>query len=496
MSPAGARSGRPVRRSLQRPSERSRQADPGRLAAYDTLRAVATDDAYANLVLPGLLSQRRVGAQDAGFATELAYGTLRMRGLYDEVLQVCVDRPLAELDGGLLDALRLGVHQLLGMRVPAHAAVSESVALVRQRVGQGPAGLANAVLRRVAGRDAATWTAQVAPPSSTDPLGHLAVSRSHPAWIVRALREALLDRAGAGRVGGVPGAAPDPAETDGELAALLDADNLPAKVALVARPGLADVQELLDAGAELDAGAKPGRWSPWAVTWGRGDPGRLAAVRQGRAGVQDEGSQLVTAALAEVPIDGPDHRWLDLCAGPGGKAALLGALAARRGAQVSAVEVAEHRAELVRRCVDPPGLPVTVRCADGRQVGGEQPGVYDRVLVDAPCTGLGALRRRPEARWRRTPADLSSLAPLQRDLLRSALDAVRPGGVVAYVTCSPHVAETRLVVDDVLRRRADVEIVDAAPWLPVPDVGSPTGQLWPHRHGTDAMFLALLRRTG
>ncbi len=481
---------RPVRRSVQRPSERSRRADAGRLAAYDTLRAVAVDDAYANLVLPGLLTQRRLAPQDARFATELAYGTLRMRGLYDAVLGSCVDRPLAGLDAGLLDALRLGAHQLLGMRVPAHAAVGETVALVRQRVGQGPAGLANAVLRRVSERDVAAWSAAVAPVASSDLVGHLAVTRSHPAWIVRALREALTARASSGGepTGSAPAAALDPAALDLELAALLDADNRAAKVSLVARPGLVEVQELLDAGAE------PGRWSPWAATWGRGDPARLAAVRDGRAGVQDEGSQLVTTALAEVPVDGPDQHWLDLCAGPGGKAALLGALAARRGARVDAVEVAEHRAELVRRAVGPTGLPVSVRCADGRHVGHDRPGVYDRVLVDVPCTGLGALRRRPEARWRRTPADLSSLAPLQRDLLRSALDAVRPGGVVGYVTCSPHVAETRLVVEDVLRRRDDVEIVDPAPWLPVPDVGAPTAQLWPHRHGTDAMFLALLRR--
>jgi 16S rRNA (cytosine967-C5)-methyltransferase len=142
------------------------------------------------------------------------------------------------------------------------------------------------------------------------------------------------------------------------------------------------------------------------------------------------------------------------------------------------------------------GDAVEVRCADGRDVGAAEPAAYDRVLVDAPCTGLGALRRRPESRWRRQPADVAALAPLQRELLGSGIDAVRPGGVVAYVTCSPHLAETRLVVDDVARRREDVEVLDARPLLPgVPDLGDgPTVQLWPHRHDTDAMFLALLRR--
>ncbi|KQX66690.1 RsmB/NOP family class I SAM-dependent RNA methyltransferase [Angustibacter sp. Root456] len=466
----------PRQRSAQRPSQRARRPDPARAVAFDTLRAVAEQDAYANLVLPRLLRERRLAPRDAGFATELTYGALRMRGLYDAVLTACVDRPLGELDAALLDALRLGVHQLLGMRVPAHAAVSETVALVRGRVGQGPGGLANAVLRRVAERDVEQWVAQVAPDAAADVVGHLAVEHSHPVWVVRALREALAVR----------GVAPE--ALDDELAALLAADNAAPSVSLVARPGLADVSEL------LDAGATPGRWAPGAARWAAGDPGSIRAVREGRAGVQDEGSQLVARALADAPVEGSDEQWLDLCAGPGGKAALLGALARERGARLTAVEVAPHRADLVRTAVAPLADTVEVRCTDGREVGDDEPGRYDRVLVDAPCTGLGALRRRPEARWRRSPADLSTLAPLQRDLLNSAIDATRQGGVIAYSTCSPHVAETRLVVDDVVRRRDDVELVDASALVPVPDVGGPTVQLWPHRHGTDAMFLALLRR--
>jgi 16S rRNA (cytosine967-C5)-methyltransferase len=466
----------PRQRSAQRPSQRARRADPARGVAFDTLRAVAEQDAYANLVLPRLLRERRIAPRDAAFATELTYGALRMQGLYDAVLSACVDRPLADLDPALLDALRLGVHQLLGMRVPPHAAVSETVGLVRARVGQGPGGLANAVLRRVAERDLDQWVAEVAPDAAADAVGHLAVEHSHPVWVVRALREALAVR----------GVAPE--QLDDELAALLAADNAAPSVSLVARPGLADVSEL------LDAGAAPGQWSPDAARWGAGDPGSIRAVREGRAGVQDEGSQLVARALVAAPLDGRDEQWLDLCAGPGGKAALLGALARERGAHLTAVEVAPHRADLVRTAVAPLGEAVEVRCADGREVGGDDPARYDRVLVDAPCTGLGALRRRPEARWRRSPADLSTLATLQRDLLSSAIEATRPGGFVAYSTCSPHVAETRLVVDDVLRRRDDVELVDASDLVPAPDVGGPTVQLWPHRHGTDAMFLAVLRR--
>jgi 16S rRNA (cytosine967-C5)-methyltransferase len=222
-------------------------------------------------------------------------------------------------------------------------------------------------------------------------------------------------------------------------------------------------------------------------------------VARGAAQVQDEGSQLVATALTLAPLAGPDDRWLDLCAGPGGKAALLGSLAAGRGTRVTAVEVTPHRAGLVEQTVA--GLPIEVVRADGREAGDHPAmpaGGFDRVLVDAPCTGLGSLRRRPESRWRREPGDLPPLTRLQRELLAAALRAVRPGGVVAYVTCSPHPVETKVTVAETLRRQSTVELLDARPCLPaeLPDLGDgPTVQLWPHRHGTDAMFLALLRRT-
>ncbi|MFL6100627.1 MAG: RsmB/NOP family class I SAM-dependent RNA methyltransferase [Actinomycetales bacterium] len=482
-------------RSAQRPAERARSTDPARRAAYDVLRAVAERDAYANLVLPGMLRARSIRGRDAAFATELTYGTLRWQGTYDAVLAACLDKPLTG-DIGLRLALRLGAHQLLGMRVQAHAAVSETVGLVREVVGIGPGGLANAVLRRVAERSLDAWVAELAPPVEADLVGHLALAQSHPPWIVRAMRDGLAahDRSLAG----------DRERLDAELAAVLAADNAPPAVTLVARPGLVTPEEL--AGSGLVA---PGRWSPYALV-AQGDPGAIAAVRDGRAAVQDEGSQLVALALAGAGLEGPDRLWLDLCAGPGGKAGLLGALARERGARLVANEVAPHRAELVRQAVVALGDAVEVREGDGRELGRERPGAFDRVLVDVPCTGLGALRRRPESRWRRQPGDVGALARLQRELLGSALDAARPGGLVAYVTCSPHVGETLLVVQDVLRRRDDVEqiearaaVVGAASAAEALDLGEsmqgtlgdgPAAQLWPHRHGTDAMFLALLRR--
>ncbi|WP_370465462.1 RsmB/NOP family class I SAM-dependent RNA methyltransferase [Mumia sp. ZJ1417] len=451
-----------------RPQLRQR-VDPTRKVAWEVMRAVEEQDAYVNLLLPALLRENGIAGRDAAFTTELTHGTIRRSRTYDAVLDTLAPKGI---DAPVRDVLRLGTHQILAMRVPSHAAVSTSVDLTRAVIGHRPASFVNAVLRKVAASDLPTWLERVAPSYEDDPVGHLAVVHAHPRWIVEALRDAL----------GAPAA-------EGELAALLEADNAAPQVTLVARPGLADADDL------AGLSGSPGEWSPYAFRLEGGDPGAIEGVREGRIGVQDEGSQLVAIAAAAVPVAGPDARWLDLCAGPGGKAALLGALGAARGAELVANEVTPHRAELVRsavRLLD--NTEVVVH--DGRTLEADAP--YDRVVVDAPCTGLGALRRRPEARWRRQPSDLVGLVPLQRDLLAHALDLVRVGGVVTYATCSPHLAETRGVVEAVLGARDDVELVDVTsvlPEVPYLDRSTPYVQLWPHLHGTDAMFVAALRRT-
>jgi len=432
--------------------------DRARLVAFDVLRAIDEQDAYANIELSRLLRERRVTGRDAALATELVGGTLRLQGAYDAVIDQLVDRAL---DAPVRDALRLGSHQLLSMRVPTHAAVGTTVDLVKQRVGHRPSGLVNAVLRKVAARTLDDWLD-----------GHsLAERLSHPDWIVDELARAL-DR-------------PD------ELEPLLRADNERPLVTLVARPGLATRDEL--GGTPLDV-------SPYAVALAGGDPGEIAAVREGRAGVQDAGSQLVAVALVRAAVDGPDSRWLDVCAGPGGKAALLAALAAGSGARLLANERQPHRARLVAQATRAaqPGM-LGVIAGDGTRPAWPRDS-FDRVLLDAPCTGLGALRRRPESRWRRQPADIAELAQLQAALLDAALDSTRPGGVVVYATCSPVVDETAGVVSAALAGRADVALEPATSLLPeVADAESAhlpgAVQLWPHRHGTDAMFLAVLRRT-
>ncbi|WP_206452372.1 RsmB/NOP family class I SAM-dependent RNA methyltransferase [Micrococcus sp. KRD012] len=500
------RSGAGRKYSAQAPSQRSRTADPARRVAFGVVRSVHAEDAYANLVLPARIRQARLDRRDAGFATELAYGTLRGLGLYDAILTRCVDRPLEKIDPPVLDALRLGAHQLLGMRVPAHAALDATVSLVRAEIGAGASGFVNAVLRRVAERPLEEWLADVAPADGGD--AALAVRASHPVWIVRALRQALAAHRGTRHI----------ADRDAELAALLEADNAPPVVNLVALPVAGGAEALA---AALDDGAEPGPLAPDSALHSGGDAGRLPGVREGVLRVQDAGSQLTARALAQAPVpaaEGRAERWLDLCAGPGGKAALLAALAAERGATLVANEVAPHRADLVRQALAAvPADAWTVRTGDGRTIADapEAAPAFDRVLVDAPCTGLGALRRRPESRWRRTPADLAELTGLQAELLDAAVSVLAPGGVLAYVTCSPHVAETVVQVQDLVRRHPELELLDARTALdtvalddlrldeaepagaPKPgDVVARTAQLWPHRHGTDAMFLALLRAPG
>jgi 16S rRNA (cytosine967-C5)-methyltransferase len=508
--------GEPAPRDTGRRARPARPADPRR-TAYDVLAAVRDREAYANLLLPKLLAERGLAGRDAALTTELAYGTLRGRGTYDAVLTACSDRPLDKLDPPVLDVLRLGAHQLLSTRVGAHAAVATSVDLAKSVIGPRVSGYVNAVLRRVATRDLPAWLDIVAPDPATDRDGYLAVRYSHPRWVVAAYRDALGDAADDPAPAATPhddpansAAAPEAAQPAGgaevtELEAALAAGNARPRVTLATFPSGPPREAVMPADAE------PGRWSPYAFTLKSGDPAPL--IESGAAAVQDEGSQLAAIALTRIPVtprtgrpgnqnQGDAERWLDMCAGPGGKSRMLYGLAADSGATLVAAELHPHRAALVADALSRaarPGPPLPeVIVADGTHPAWPD-GAFDRVLVDVPCSGLGALRRRPEARWRKSEADLKELTALQRDLLRSALAAVRPGGVVGYVTCSPVPAETRDVVTDVAASVPGVEILDAPAVLanvPGTRAANPLfAQLWPHRHGTDAIFIALLRRT-
>ena len=449
-----------------------------REVAYETLRAVHESDAYANLLLPAAIERAGLSAGDAALATELTYGTLRRRGTYDAIIGIAADRAPSSIDPEILDALRLGVHQLVATRVASHAAVNESVTLARRAGGRGAAGFTNAVLRRVSRDTPGEWADRVAETARSDDEA-IALSSSHPVWVIRAFRRALTAE---GRAD--------------ELGALLTADNTAPRVTFAALPGL----------AEPGADARRTPFSPLGFRLAGGAPEAVVSASDGRIRVQDEGSQLAALALTRARAVQTGERWLDLCAGPGGKTAVLAAEALAHGARLDANEISPARAGLVRRSIAGVPLEVEVTERDGRDLTAERPGIYDRILVDAPCTGLGALRRRPEARWRKAPGDVAELTALQGELLGGAIEALAPGGIVAYVTCSPHLAETTGVVAEARRRFGDaVEELDAravvsevalsSPDLPAQTDGSGRAQLWPHRHNTDAMSITLLRRT-
>ncbi|RIX28015.1 RsmB/NOP family class I SAM-dependent RNA methyltransferase [Amnibacterium setariae] len=461
-------------------SARGSAVSPARAIALEVLAGVRERDAYANLLLPVLLERRRPSREDAAFATELAYGALRLAGRYDAIIAAAAGRPVERIDPPVLDVLRLGAHQLLALRTARHAAVHQAVEQAREVAGRGAAGFANAVLRRVGERDADAWTALLVE-GVEDPAERAALATGHPVWVVRELDRALAAMADGG----------------GDLLPLLEVDDAAPPVGLAALPGLADRDALVDGdGLPL----RPHRLSPIGVELDGGDPGRLPAVAEGVVRVQDPGSQLAALALTRARPVRRGERWLDLCAGPGGKAALLAAEARQGGAELVANEITPARAGLVERALAAVPGAGPVETGDGRRfASGDRR--FDRVLLDAPCSGLGALRRRPEARWRKRPEDVPPLAVLQGELLDAAVAALLPGGVLAYVTCSPVIAETTDVVAAALERHPGLR---ALPTAPVVDALSgrrlhdaergTAAQLWPHRHGTDAMFIQLLTR--
>lgn len=420
-----------------------------RRAALAALRAVDDRDAYSNLAVPDAVADLP-DARDRAFASHLAYDTLRWEGTLDWALGQVLDRDLDDVEPGLRAILRLGALQLLRTDVPDRAVVSTAVDLAREVVPRnrttGAAGFVNGVLRALARRRGELpW-----PDPDDDLVGHLALATAHPPWIVRD----LVDRFGAD-----------------EARAALEADNDPPGLTLRAtgdRDAL--VVELREDGLDAD----PGEHAPEAVRVPGGDPRRIPAVEEGRAVPQDESSMLVVHATRTSRGD----RVLDLCAGPGGKTTHLAALAGAEG-HVVAVDVHPHRARLVEEAAARLGVAVEVLVGDGRRPPVD--GDFDTVLVDAPCTGLGTGRRRPEVRWRRTEDEIGPLAELQSGLLRAAADRVAPGGHLTYSVCTWTAGETSEVV---ARLSGDprFELVEKE-------------QHWPHRHGTDGMFIATFRRT-
>ncbi len=428
--------------------------DKSRRAAFELLMNVDLDGAYANLEMPRLIERFKLVGRDAAFATELGYGTLRMRGLYDAYISEAADRPLAKIDLKVLNVLRLGLHQILTLNTPPHAATSETVDLGRAVAGVSTAGFINAIMRKVPNIQLEF--------SNMSEIETLAIKYSHPTWIVQSFHDLLGDL--------------------NEVEDLLKADNSPSRPDYVAWPGKSTLEEL--DGVRIEG-------TSFGVTSEK-TPREIPAIMERRAGVQDRGSQVVAEIFLKTGTNAQES-WLDLCAGPGGKAAFLYNNLQQFSPEDTflANEISEHRADLVRAVIP----TQFVHVGPGEEI----EGAYDRILIDAPCTGLGALRRRPEARWRKSLDDLKELVKLQKSLLDAGAEHLHGGGVIGYVTCSPHVAETRLQVADFLHRHKEFSLLNVAPYVPqeFQDQILPNGtlQLWPHKNQSDAMFLALLKKS-
>jgi len=439
---------------------KSPKPDASRLLAFDLLTEVNRNEGYSNLLLPQALNASKLEERDRALVTELLYGTIRMQGKHDWVLSQISDRPWNEVDPGIVDICRLGVHQIHEMRIPDHAAVAATVEVARKRVGESKASFVNALLRSVTRKSIEEWFAPLL--TISDPVERFSIQYSHPEWIVSAYFDLLKDWR--------------------EVESALAINNEAALPTLVAWPGYSTQQDLIEIGGD------PTEFSPFGAHW-KGNPGALDLIKERKIGVQDEGSQLVAEVFAKAAAG---TQWLDLCAGPGGKAALLSSIARTRGVTFTANEFSAPRAELVKQVVH--GDRVLV--SDGREINslGEK---FDAILIDAPCTGLGALRRRPEVRWRRTLQDLRALTQLQRELIDSAIEALNPGGVLGYATCSPHLAETSIQISDIKRKHTELNQIDVDAFLPEKLEGANRDgamSLWTHKHGTDAMYLALFQK--
>jgi len=432
---------------------------PARACAYTVIRRVFEEGAYADRALHGEALRHGLEPRDRALATRLAYGVVQRRATLDHVVEKLTGRPLGRLEPAVLGALRLGVFQLAFLdRVPAHAAVGESVELAKTASPAG-AGLVNAVLRRAA-REAPALIEAL--PDGTP--AEAALRHSYPRWIAELWFEAL---------------------GPGEARALMAAGNEPAEAAV--RINTLKTREL-----ELPVPTRPAdRLPEGLVLEAPFDAFGSPLWEQGLFMPQSRAAMAVARAVAPRP----GERVLDLCAAPGGKTTHLAALMEDDG-RVVAVERHPGRAQALARTIERMGAScVEVRTADAAEP--QEPGAYDRVLVDPPCSDLGTLAARPDVRWRKDAETPEALAATQAAILDAAAEAVRPGGVLVYSTCTISPAENERSIAAFLERRSDFELGEMPSDLPVWNHPTVPGflQTLPHRDGTDGFFIARLRRS-
>jgi len=436
-----------------------------RAIAVSVLGRVRRDEAYASLALDAALVRAPgIAAAERALATELVYGVLRHRRLLEHALCRHARRPLKRLDPMVRDELQLAAYQVLMLeRVPAYAAVDHAVRAIRRRRGKGPAGFANAVLRKLDPRD---LTADL----PAHPVRRLAVEHSLPDDLAAHW---------AGQLGSEQAAA--------LAAALSERAQLCVRINT-----LHGDRQRFNSAVERDGGrVQAGRWAPHAAfLTGLSSPFSARSFSEGLWTAQDEAAQLV----AHLAAPRPGERVLDACSGLGGKALHLAALMSDQG-RILCIDRGQGKLGLLAEHCRRLGVTICAPlCAD---LDGQAPlsteATFDRVVLDAPCSGLGVLRRHPERKWRDVLAAVPDLVQLQRRLLDALVPRVQPGGVLIYSVCTTTDEEGPAQVAQALARWPELELDPPSAHLPGLDDG--VLRLWPHRHGTDGFFIARLRRS-
>jgi len=440
-----------------------------RQAACAVLLRIHKEGCYADQLMDRELSSGRLSGPDRGLFAELVFGVLRRQGTLDHVLTGLLTQPLLRLEPQVLILLRLGLYQLMYLdRIPESAAVNESVNLAKQTLPRA-SGLVNAVLRNyLRHKDTVAYPDPVAAPAAS-----IAARHSHPAWLVKLWFSQI-------------------GEADTEL--LAEASSRQPPLTLRANSLLISRDDLLERFAANGISASACRFSPFGLlVEGRHHIPGLPGFRAGLFAVQDEASQMAGILLDPQP----GERVLDTCAAPGGKATHLAQLMDNRG-ELLAMDVSGSKLPLIQEAAQRLGITcMRTRMADLLQSGALPADAFDRVLLDAPCSGLGVIRRNPEAKWRLTPEDVTRLAATQKTMLKNAIRMLKPGGVLLYSTCSTTQEENEDVVRDFLSRHPHCVLENLNGIFPdYRELFTEEGMFraWPHRHGMDGFFAARIRK--
>lgn len=462
--------------------------NPARVIAYKVLKRVSENKAYTNIVLQKTLNKQIINKIDLALVTELTNGTIRNQYLYHKIIEHAANRSLLKISKDISYILCLGAHQILSMRTSNYAAVDQSIILLKKIIKGNTAsiGFANAVLRKISQLKKEDWISLLVK-NINDPLERLSLKYSHPQWITEAIWDSMQLH---GR-------------SFHELPLVLKSNNV--------RPFVNFV--LLDNNADLYNVAcieEKNKIVKNAYNWKKGRVENIPGFLKGHSRIQDVGSQLSVRTLCQAKPIKENEKWLDLCSGPGGKITLLSAISQAKKVHITAVEIHKHRANLVKNALKIFDKSLyKIKIEDGRSYGQKNSNCYDRVLVDAPCTGIGSLRRKPEIRWLKEESIIKDLNILQKELLLSAFKAAKIGGVIAYVTCSQHLLETYGVVSWLLKQYPGAKLLNTIKVMQDASgkdflyKNPPTSffnekenvaQLWSDTHMADSMFCALLTK--